>query len=75
MRQAQTEPKVEVVIKSREAWISLIHVSVRDIGLEPAYGISFDIAAEKGGEGVQALIEDFTRANFSNTGLSYLGPG
>ncbi len=75
MRQAQTEPKVEVVIKSREEWISLIHVYVRNIGLGPAYDIRFNITSEKGDEGAQALIEDFTKANFFKTGLTYLGPG
>lgn len=75
MRHAQTEPKVEVVIKPREEWISLIHVYVRNIGLGPAYDISFNITAEKGVEGAQALIEDFTKANFFKTGLTYLGPG
>jgi hypothetical protein len=75
MRQAQTEPKVEVIIKPREEWISLIHVYVRNIGLGPAYDISFNITAEKGGEGAQALIDDFTKANFFKTGLKYLGPG
>ena len=75
MRQAQTEPKVEVVIKPREEWINLIHVCVRNIGLGPAYDISFTITGEKGGEGAQALIEDFSKTNFLNTGLTYLGPG
>lgn len=74
MRQAQTEPKVEVVIKPREEWISLIHVYVRNIGLGPAYDISFEITAEKGDDGAQALIDDFTKANFFKTGLKYLGP-
>ena len=75
MRQAQTEPRVEVIIKPREEWISLIHVYIRNIGLGPAYDISFDISAESGGEGAEALIEDFTRAQFFKTGLRYLGPG
>jgi len=75
MRQAQTEPKVEVIIKHREEWINLIHIYIRNIGLGPAYNISFDISAEAGGEGAQALIDDFTEANFFKTGLKYLGPG
>jgi hypothetical protein len=75
MRRAQTEPKVEVFIKHREEWINLIHAYVRNIGLGPAYKISFDISAESGGEGAQALIDDFTKANFFKTGLKYLGPG
>ncbi len=75
MRQTQTEPKVEVVIKPREEWISLFHVHVRNIGLGPAYDISFEIIAEKGGDGAQELIGDFTKTNFFKTGLKYLGPG
>ncbi|MBM4278427.1 MAG: hypothetical protein FJ130_11210 [Deltaproteobacteria bacterium] len=75
MRQTQTEPRVEVIIKPREEWISLIHVYVRNIGLGPAYDISFNISAESGGEGAKALIMDFTRAQFLKTGLRYLGPG
>jgi hypothetical protein len=35
----------------------------------------FDISAEFGGEGAEALIEDFTRAQFFKTGLRYLEPG
>jgi hypothetical protein len=75
MRQAQTEPRVEVTIKPREEWISLIHVYVRNIGLGPAYEISFEVTAEAGEEGAKALIQDFTRTQFFTTGLRYLGPG
>lgn len=75
MREAQTEPRVEVVIKPREEWIGLIHVYVRNIGLGPAYDISFDIKAESGEEGAQALIDDFTQTHFFKTGLRYLSPG
>jgi len=75
MRQAQTEPRVEVTIKPRDEWISLLHVHVRNIGLGPAYDISFIIEAETGGDGAKTLIEDFTRTQFFKTGLRYLGPG
>ena len=75
MRHVQTEPKLEVVTKPREEWIALLHVYVRNIGLGPAYDISFDVYPETGGEGAQALIDDFTRANFLRIGLKYLGPG
>ncbi len=75
MRWVQTEPKLEVIIRNREEWIGLIQIYVRNIGLGPAYDISFDISAETGGEGAQTLIDDFTKANFFKTGLKYLGPG
>jgi hypothetical protein len=75
MRQAQTEPRVEVTVKPRDEWISLVHIFVRNIGLGPAYEISFEISAEAGGEGAKVLIQDFTRAQFFTTGIRYLGPG
>jgi hypothetical protein len=64
-----------VIIKPREEWIHLVNVYVRNIGLGPAYDLSFDITAETGGEGAQALIDDFTRAHFLKTGIKYVGPG
>lgn len=75
MRRVQTEPKMEVAIKLREEWINLVQVYVRNIGLGPAYDISFNVCAEAGKEGAKALIKDFTQANFFQTGLRYLGPG
>lgn len=75
MRRAQTDPRVEVIIKPREEWINLVHICIRNIGLGPAYEISFKISAETEGEGVKSLIRDFTRAQFFTTGIRYLGPG
>ena len=75
MRQAQTEPKVQVIVKPWDEWINIVHIYVRNIGLGPAYNISFNASAEAGGEGAQALIADFTKANFFRIGLKYLGPG
>ncbi|MBZ0168551.1 hypothetical protein MELA_02682 [Candidatus Methylomirabilis lanthanidiphila] len=75
MRQAQTEPNVEVVVRPREEWINHVHVYVRNIGLGPAYEITFNTQVERGGKGAHTLIDDFTKAHFFKTGLSYLGPG
>jgi hypothetical protein len=75
MRQVQTEPRVEVILKPRDEWINLVHIYIRNIGLGPAYDISFEISAEAGGEGAKALIQDFTRAQFFETVIRYLGPG
>lgn len=75
MRQAQTEPKVQVIVKPWDEWINIVHIYIRNIGLGPAYDISFDTSAEAGDEGAQELISDFTKANFFRTGLKYLGPG
>lgn len=74
MRQAQTEPKIEVMLKPREEWLNLVHLHVRNIGLGPAYELSLDLRPEAGGDGAQKLVDDFTKANFFKTGLKYLGP-
>ena|SRR3990167_8413387 len=74
MREAQTEPKVEIVLKPREEFIHFVNLYVRNIGLGPAYDISFSILIESGGEGAKSLVEDFTKANFFRQGLRYLGP-
>jgi len=75
MRQAQTEPKVQLIIKPWDEWINIVHVYIRNIGLGPAYDISFDTSVEVGGEGAEDLISDLTKANYFRTGLKYLGPG
>jgi hypothetical protein len=68
MRQAQTEPKVQIIVKQWDQWINIV-------GLGPAYDISFNVSADAGGEGAEKLITDFTKANFFRIGLKYLGPG
>lgn len=75
MRQVQTEPKIEVVLRPREEIINIVNIYIKNIGLGPAYDLKFDIKAEQGGEGAKRLIEDFTRCNFFRTGLKYIGPG
>jgi hypothetical protein len=75
MRQAQTEPKIEITVKSKEEWINLIRLHIKNIGLGPAYDISFSVQPEFEQDGSRAIINDFTKANFFNTGLKYLGPG
>jgi hypothetical protein len=74
MRQAQTDPKIEVILKPREEWINMVYVCVRNIGLGPAYDISFQIDKEGNAAGAEALIHDFTEAKFFATGLRYLSP-
>jgi hypothetical protein len=75
MRQAQTEPKVQIIVKQWDQWINIVHICIRNIGLGPAYDISFNVSADAGGEGAEKLITDFTKANFFRIGLKYLGPG
>lgn len=75
MRRAQTDAKIEIVLKPSEEWVQLVNLYIRNIGLGPAYDLSFDINPETMTEGTRQLIEDFTMANFLKSGLKYLGPG
>lgn len=75
MRQVQTEPKIEITIRPHEECIDILHVYVRNIGLGPAFNITFEVDAETKSEGAQSLIRDFTESNFFKTGLKYLAPG
>ena len=75
MRETQTEPKIAVWFRPREEAINFGHLYVRNIGLGPAFGVSFEIGEETETPGGQMLIKDFSEAQFLNTGLKYLGPG
>ncbi len=75
MRETQTEPKIAVWFRPREEEINFGHLYVRNIGLGPAFNVSFEISEETETPGGQMLIKDFSEAQFLNTGLKYLGPG
>lgn len=75
MRQAQTEPKIEITLRPSDEWINLIRLHLKNIGIGPAYDLSLRVRPETSSDGANALISDFTKANFFNTGLKYLGPG
>ena len=74
MRQAQTDPRIEVVVKPHEEWINLLSLFVRNIGMGPAFDLIFEFHAEASPEGAEMLIRDFTESAFLKNGLRYLGP-
>ena len=75
MREAQTEPRMEVTATPREEYVNLITLRVKNIGLGPAYNVHFSIRGESQTAGEVKLIEDFSRSQFLSKGLRYLGPG
>lgn len=75
MRQVQTEPKIEVTIKSFDFAVHIVRIHVRNIGLGPAINVRFTSRVLSGGEAAQALLEEFTKTNFFKIGLKYFGPG
>ncbi|MBB5942491.1 hypothetical protein [Xanthomonas sp. 3307] len=75
MRKVQTEPKLEVTLRSVDEAIHIQRLHVRNIGLGPALQIAFNPKVLAGGEGAKALLDELTETNFFHTGISYLGPG
>ncbi len=74
MRSIQTQPRISIFYRSRDEWISLLDIVIKNIGLGPAYDITFRISALNEGNGATALIKDLSRLNFLSTGLSFLAP-
>lgn len=75
MRQVQTEPKIEVTIKSFDFAIHIVRLHVRNIGLGPAINVRFDPKVLSGGQAAKDLLNEFTQSNFFKIGLNYFGPG
>ena len=74
MRQAQTDPKMEVVFKPREEYINFVNLYIRNIGLGPAYDVRFQFKAVSSEEEANKIIERFKKCNFFYTGFKYLAP-
>lgn len=71
MRKTQTEPKISISIQSREEWINIVDMVIKNIGLGPAYNISFSFDEE---------MSDFINKPLSNmklfqNGINYFPPG
>jgi hypothetical protein len=74
MREVQTEPRIEMTIKSFDFAIQIIRLHVRNIGLGPAINVKFNPRVLAGGDPAEALLKEFTQSNFFKIGLIYLGP-
>jgi hypothetical protein len=75
MRQVQTEPKLEIIVKPFDFAINIVRLHVRNIGLGPALNVKFKPKVLSGGDGAQSLLQEFTQTNFFKIGLNYFGPG
>ncbi|OIR01462.1 hypothetical protein GALL_165530 [mine drainage metagenome] len=75
MREVQTEPKMEVIAIPHEELVSIVTLRVKNIGLGPAYNVSFTLRGESQTTGENELIQDFSKSQFLSKGLRYLGPG
>lgn len=74
MREVQTEPRVEITLKSLDFAINIVRLEIRNIGLGPAINVKFISEIISGGNGAIKLLEEFNKANFLKIGLKYFGP-
>ena len=74
MRQAQTEPKIEITLKSLEIAIHIVRIHIRNIGMGPAVNVKFTPQIVSGGDCAKILMEEFTETNFFKTGIAYFSP-
>jgi hypothetical protein len=75
MREVQTEPRIEISLKSLDFAINIVRLHVRNIGLGSAKNVRFTSKVLAGGEGAEKLLAEFNKANFLKIGLKYFGPG
>lgn len=74
MREAQTEPHIQVTYRTRDEGINYLDVAIRNIGLGPAYEISFSLRSENTCEEKNDLVDSLEKLNCFSKGLTYLGP-
>lgn len=75
MRRAQTDPNVAVTFEAFEDYVGFGCLSVQNIGLGPAYDITFSMDPGGDLEGADALLKDFRKIKHLERGLKFLGPG
>lgn len=75
LREAQTEPRIEITVDSLDFAVNIVRLCVLNIGEGPAKNVKFKSAVIDGGEIAERLLEEFLSPNFFKTGLRYFGPG
>lgn len=75
LREAQTEPRIEVTAQPFETAFNLLRLRVRNTGLGSAHRLRFRIKVIDGGEPAERMLGELTKPNFFAKGLEYFGPG
>jgi hypothetical protein len=75
MCEVQTEPRIEITLKTLDYAINIARLNIHNIGLGPAQNVNFNAHIISGGEAAEKLLEEFNRTNFLRIGLKYFGPG
>jgi len=71
MRRAQTEPKLTAYFEPIEDLVNYGRLYIKNIGLGPAFNISFELNSEGSVSGGSDLIKDFSSTKFLETGVQY----
>ncbi len=74
LREAQTEPRVEVFYRMRDEWVSLIDVVAKNIGAGPAYNLRFEVTAVVANEATDSLVKQLNQLKSIASGINFLGP-
>lgn len=75
MREAQTEPAMQVTYRIRENYLSFPDVVVKNIGMGPARDIRFEISADMPSGDANDAVHSLNKLACFSNGLAYLGPG
>jgi len=75
LREAQTEPRIEITAQPFETAFNLLRLQVRNTGMGPARRLRFRIKVISGGESALSMLNELTKPNFFEKGLEYFGPG
>jgi hypothetical protein len=75
LREAQTEPRIEITAQPFETAFKLLRLQVRNTGLGPAQRLRFRIKVINGGEPALRMLSELTKPNFFEKGIEYFGPG
>jgi hypothetical protein len=74
LREAQTEPHIELSFRSRDEITSLIDIVAVNIGAGPAYEVKVRFAANSASEGAKQLLHQLSGFNALSNGIAYLAP-
>ena len=75
LREAQTEPKINVTLESCDFAFNLVRLKIENAGLGPATDIRFDSYVRSGGDTAEEILQGLTEPNFFRSGMRFFGPG
>ncbi len=75
LREAQTEPGIEITLKPADFAADVVRLHVRNTGPGPARNVRFTSCTISGGDAAGSFLEELGKTNFLKSGLNYFGSG